>query len=1191
MLPKTAQGLSHRCLDVSPVFECFNLDALEECQEMKLTKRLLGATVAVLLAQGIPGWGQETRAILGGTVSDPQGSAVPAAKIEIRNLETNVVTSTQTNGSGTYTAPPINPGTYSVTVTAAGFKVAVKSNLELRSSDRKAVDFGLQIGAATETVSVTAEAPLLDNVTASRSSTINQSLVEAVPTYAKNVFQLTRYTAGASGGTTVRPFDGGDNGVSILGGNNNEVLLNGSPNTYRETTGAANTISPPPDAVGEVKIITNVYDAELGRTGGGVVSVSIKSGTNQYHGSVSWLMRNPALNANTFEANATGAPNASFRMNEPGVELDGPFTIPKLYNGKNRTFFTFAEDIYRDNRPTGNTLTSPTLLERSGDFSRTYVSGTSGAAIAIYDPLTTLQSAAGAYTRTPFAGSVIPPSRINPIAANLAKFYLTPNQIAARTQPNVGVYPNYDHEPFNSYIFRFDHKLSEKQNFFINFMRDLRGQTNGGGAGLPAFQAQGTEFASNSFSHYRGNIAGGITLTSVLSPSMVNTARTSWNRHVFGISYYAIGYDPAKLGFPSSLSKQIQTVAFPQISVANYFTLGGGNSTLNYSNNFVVGDTLTKTVGKHTWKFGGEFRNLMNNQSSPPASFVVNASAGFTQANPLVANAQSGDAMASFLLGYPSSVSSSFNSFPAQGQHYFSGFAQDDWRIARKLTLNLGGRWEYESPITDRFDQAITGFDSSTVSRVGSANGPAIKGGLLFASNSNRLPYKRDLNNFAPRVGLAYQVMEKMVIRSGWGITYTPTADIAPTTGFSYATAPATSVSAAGIEPLVTPGCSGANCGMLANPFPTGILAPPGRSLGLLTNVGQGVSFISPTRVMPYSHTVSFGVQYQLPFRSVIEISYNGRFGRALPSSYNRNSVTAAQYLQYGAALTGTSVANPYANLLPGTGLNGATITLQQSLLPYTQFTGVTESNMSLGSSKYQSFVFQFEKRLSRGLSVMMNGTLGKSTTYNSYLNNGLDAPGQFITRDGGTPPHVFNLVFTYTENLFNKQSRLVKTILNGWQVSGYSQWISGGLLNVGGAYATGINPTLGERTFKRWFNTCTLNQNTNLRQNCVSDSEPVAWLIQKPFTLNTEPVPQWSDFRGRAVPEVSLSFFKRFVIKERIGFELRMDANNATNQATFGAPNTTATSSLFGVTTLQQGFSYSSIGPRQIQLGAKINF
>ncbi len=1157
---------------------------------MKFRRILLGTVFATCAHWNLI-WGQETRAVITGTVTDPQGAAVVAAKLEVRNLETNVVTTAQTNGSGIYTAPPINPGQYSVTVTAPGFKVAVENNLELRSSDRKALDFKLQLGQASETVSVMAEAPLLDNVSASRSNTISESLVAAVPTYAKDVFQLARYSAGATGGTTVRPFDGGDNNVSILGGSNNEVLLNGSPNTYRESTGAANTISPPPDAVGEVKIITNVYDAELGRTGGGVVSVSIKSGTNQYHGSVSWLMRNPALNANTFEANATGAPNSSFRSNEPGIEVDGPVRIPGLYNGKNRTFFTYAQDVYRDSRPTGNTLTSPTSLERIGDFSRTYVSGTSGPVISIYDPLTTIQNADGSYVRTLFPGSVIPPSRINPIAANIAKYYLVPTQIAARTQRNVGVYPNYDHEPFNSHVFRFDHRLSSSQSLFVTIMRDLRSQTNGGGAGLPAFQALGTDYASNSFSHFRGNIAAGINLTSVISPSTVNTARASWNRHQFGISYYAIGYDPAQLGFPGSLTKQLQTVAFPQISVSNYFTLGGGNSTLNYSNNFVAGDTLSKTLGTHTLKFGAEFRNLMNNQSSPPASFTISASAGFTQANPLLADAQSGDAMASFLLGYPSGVSSSFNSFPAQGQHYYSVFAQDDWRIVKKLTLNLGIRWEYESPITDRFNQAIRGFDATTVSHIGSASGPAVNGGLLFASSSNRLPYKRDLKGFSPRLGFAYQVLEKMVIRGGWGITFTPTADVAPTTGFSYSTAPSTSVSAAGIAPLTTPGCTGASCGMLTNPFPTGILAPPGSSLGLLTNVGQGISFISPTRVMPYSHSVSVGVQYQLPFRSVLEISYNGRFGRNLPTSYSRNSITFAQYQQYGSALTGTSVPNPYAGLLPGTSLNGATRTLQQSLLPYPQFTGITENNMSFGTSKYNSVVFQFEKRLSQGLAVIVNGTFGKSTTHGIYLNNGLDAPGQFITRDGGTPPHTINLIFTYTENLFKNRNSLFKTALNGWQVSGYTQWVSGALLGVSGAYSTGLDPALPNPTFKRWFNTCTFNQNNNARQNCASDTEPVAWLIQKPFTLNTQPVPQWTDFRGRAVPEVSISFFKRFRIRERVGFELRMDADNATNQPTFGAPNTSATSSLFGVTTLTQGFSYSSVSPRQIQLGAKISF
>ena len=193
---------------------------------------------------------------------------------------------------------------------------------------------------------------------------------------------------------------------------------------------------------------------------------------------------------------------------------------------------------------------------------------------------------------------------------------------------------------------------------------------------------------------------------------------------------------------------------------------------------------------------------------------------------------------------------------------------------------------------------------------------------------------------------------------------------------------------------------------------------------------------------------------------------------------------------------------------------------MQQSLLPYPQFTGITENNMPLGTSKYNALVFQFEKRLSQGLSVLVNGTFGKSTTYSTYLNNGIDAPGQFITRDGGAPPHTINLIFTYKEALFKNQNRLVKAALNGWQVSGYTQWVSGGLLNVSGAYSTGLDPSLPTPTFKRWFNTCTLNQNTNARQNCASATEPVVWLIQKPFTLNTQPAPQWSDGASTAAAD-----------------------------------------------------------------------
>jgi len=1157
------------------------------------TSLQLTAVICIFTASA---WSQETRAILSGTVTDPQDAAVPLAAVELKNLGTNVVTKVGTNDAGVYTTPPVNPGNYLVTVSAAGFKVAVENNVELRSADRKLLDFHLQLGAASETVAVIADAPLLDTATASKSSIINSDLVAAVPTYALDVFQLVRYSAGANGGTTVRPFDGSDNGASILGGpgNTNEVLMDGSPNTYRESTSPANTISPPPDAVGEVKVITNAYDAEYGRTGGGVISVSLKSGTNQYHGAVQWLVRNPILNANAFEANASGAPNASFHMNEPTAELDGPVRIPKVYDGRNRTFFTYAVDIYRDDRPTTNTMTVPTELERKGNFSQTFVSGTSGPTVAIYDPLTTVQNGSS-YTRSPFPNGIIPPSLINPIAAKVASLYLEPGYVSPRGQPNLGVYPNYDHEPFNSHVFRGDHKLSAKQTIFVTVARDLRGQTNGLGQGLQAYQALGDPYVSNSYTHWRGNVAASFNVTSVISPTLISTTRASFNRHEFGIQYYSFGYDPTQLGFPASLVKHVQDVTFPQFAVANYVQLGGGNGTLNYSTNIVAGEALTKIVGKHAVKFGGEARALYNNQKSPPNSFNISASAGFTQADPLVPSATSGDALASFLLGYPSAVSTSYNSYPAEGQRFYAAFVQDDWRVSTKLTLNLGFRWEYESPITDRFNNIVDGFNSATASNLEGPSGPPVTGGLLFATSSNRLPYPRDLDNIAPRLGFAYQVASKLVLRGGWGITYTPTADVAPTTGFSISTAPATSVSNAGSVPITTAGCTGNNCGLLSNPFPTGVLLPPGRSLGLLTNVGQSISFISPTRTTPYSHTVSIGFQYELPFRTVLEVSYNGRFSRGVATAYNRDSISSAQYQQYGSTLT-SSVTNPFAGLLPGTSLNGSTITLAQSLLPYPQYTGVTENSMPLGKARYNALVFQLEKRLSSGLSFVVNGTFGKATTYSTYLNNGMDAPGQFITRDGGTPPYQINLIGTYTEQLLKRANRAVRTMLDGWQIAGYAQFVSGALLNVSGTAnnpvtSTGIDPSLPHPTFQRWFNTCTLNANSNQRQNCASATEPVAWIIQKPYTLVTQPNPQWSDFRGRSVPEISISLFKTFNIRERLRFQLRADADNATNQPTFPAPNTTPTSSLFGVTTLTQGFGYSSISPRQIQLGARLMF
>jgi hypothetical protein len=1154
--------------------------------------------VGILLGLCVNGalvWGQESRAVISGSVSDPQGAAVPGAKVEAKNLETNVVITVQTNERGLYTVPPVNPGQYSVTVSAPGFKTTVQSNVELRIADHKGLDFKLELGATTETVTVTAEAPLMDTQSSMQGTVINKELVQGLPTIGRDIFDLVQFTAGVqTGGRStygMRPFDGGENNASIQGGggNTNEVLLDGSPNTHRETSAAAQvTIVPPPEAVGEIKILTNVYDAEYGRTGGGVMVVALKSGTKDFHGSAWWYWRNDILNANTFESNAKGAAKTAFRLNQPGAQLQGPVRFPGIYDGRDRTFFMYSIDIFRDSRPQVSNMVVPTDLQKQGDFSQTYVSGTSGPTVTIYDPTTTTPSGSG-YTRMPFPNNKVP--YINPIAAKVLPLFLKPDPgIVARGQPNLLVTPNKDIEPYNVHVFKLDQVLNVKHRFFVNVGRSNRHQTNGLGLALSAYQAAGHPYASSSYMHWRINHSLTFNLTSFLSPTFLSTARVSWNRHEFAIDNYSFKYDPAALGFPGSLVAQTQSKSFPSISFGSGFSqIGGwysGGNILNFSDTWSVGETLSKVIGEHSLKFGGEARLMLNNQSSLTGFASISFSPGFTQANPLVSSASSGDGFASFLLGYPSSLSSDYYNLPAQGQRYYGLFFQDDWRLTRKLTLNLGLRWDYESPVTDRYDRYVRGFDPTTVTNLGSATGPQIKGGLLFADSNHRLPYKRDLNNIGPRVGYAYQVSSKLVLRGGWAITYAPTATIPPTTGFSISTSPSTSVAAAGLVPITLPGCSPPSCGMLSNPFPDGILRPRGRSLGLQTNVGQSISYVWPDRTVPYSHSFSTGFQYELPFRSLVEISYNGRRSRQLATSKSLNSVTYAQYLANGSNLTGVTVANPYAGLLPGTSLNGATMTLQQSLLPYPQFTGITESGRSIGTSRYDSLEVRFEKRLSSGLTVLFTGTFAKGTNYSSYLNSGMDAMGQFIARDAGSYPYTVNLSGSYRLPFFYKATGLTRALLGGWQLAGTAHWVAGGIIGVSGATSTGLDPAIPDRSCTRWFNTCTYNNNTGKRQNCASDTEPVAWIIQKPFTLLTQPEPQWGSVRGRIAPVIDFSLSKSFSITERLRMELRVESFNAVNTPQFASPNMSATSSLFGVTTLTQ-----TNMPHNTQLSLRLSF
>jgi hypothetical protein len=1137
-------------------------------------------------------YGQESRASISGTITDPQGAVIPAAVVQAKNLETNVTSSAVTNDRGIYTVPPLNPGMYSVTVMAPGFKIVVQRSVELRVADRVALDFKLELGTNAETVTVLAEVPLLETQSATQGTVLSKELVAAVPTRGRDVFDLAQLTAGVTGRVQstfgLRPFDNGENGVRINGGiaNTNEVLLDGAPNTQRESSSPTNvTIVPPPEAVGEVKIQTNLYDAEYGRTGGGVMSVTLRSGTNQYHGAAWWILRNDVLNANTFESNAAGGAKTSYRLHEPGVTIAGPLRIPKLYDGRDKTFFMYTLDIFRDVRPSPSSMVVPTDLQKVGDFSQTYVSGIGGAVVQIYDPLTTVQSGT-AYSRTPFPGSRIPLSRINPIAARIMQVELQPNLgIVPRGQPNLLVTPNPDLEPYNAHVFRLDQTLTSKHKFFVNFGRTNRHQTNGLGLGLANYLQTGHPEASTSYTHWRINHAVTFNLTSTLTPTLISTARMSWTRHQFAIHPYSFGYDPTELGFSPSIVKQAQAPSFPVINIGGFSGLGRAGDTLNFSDTWSVGESVSKIIGAHTVKFGGDARDMFNNQSNPAGFATFNFSVNDTRSNPQVASTSQGDGLASLLLGYPSSLSSSYVNQAAQGQRYYALFVHDDWRVSQRLTLNLGLRWDYESPVSDRFDRLVSGFDTTTMTRLGGASGPSVRGGLLFADSSHRLPYKRDLNNFGPRVGYAYRIGSKIVLRGGWGITYAPTADVAPSTGFSTTTSPSATVGNAGIMPVVAPGCDGNACGMLSHPFPDGILLPPGRSQGLLTNVGQGISYIYPQRTVPFLHSFSSGIQYELPFRSVIEVSYSASRTRNLPTSRNMNSITADQYTSNGAALSST-VPNPFAGLLPGSSLNGATMTLQQSLLPFPQYTGLTETGRSIGTARYDSLLMRVEKRLSAGLTTLFTMTLTDSTQRVSYQNSGMDPIGKFIVRDGGTPPWQYNLSATYELPFFRKSRGFTRSALGGWQTSGFVSWFPGSIVTIGGANSTGIDPALPHPTYNRWFNTCTINNNTGRRQNCIDDSEAVAWVIQKPFTLVTQPDPEWSSVRTRVPAEFNLAIFKSFAIRESFRAEFRAEAFNAFNSPRFGGPSTSATASTFGVVTLAQANA-----PRSIQLSLRLSF
>jgi hypothetical protein len=1120
---------------------------------------------------------QEHRARLSGVVQDSSGAIVPGASVLARETTTNSVSEARTNEAGTYAIPFLLPGTYTVEVEMRGFKKITQRSVELRVADRVQLDFRLETGDVQDTVTVSGEAPLLESATASRGTVIGRAQVQDLPLIGRNPFMLSLLAPGVTWSQS-RPSQGSVpfangamdviwiNGARPLG---TEFLLDGVPNSNTEVTGPNNlSFVPSPDSTAEFRVQTNNYDAQYGRTSGGVINVSTRSGTNQLHGSLYHYLRNAAFNANLSESNRIGVPRTAYRWNQPGLAITGPVYIPKLYNGKDRTFFTFTWEKILENAPSPATQTVPTALQRNGDFSQTVAGNLQP--ITLFDPAS-VSTANGASVRNVFPGSIIPANRMNPISRRLVQYYPLPNNPGnSRGFNNSIIAPNDRQEEYDQFIARIDHSIGSKHRMFGRYTGNKRNQSiNQNGFVLEA---------SPNFRHYRVNQGGAFDVTSAINPTTVLSTRIGFIRHEFAIRMHGDGFDPTALGFPSSLVSQLPNKFFPRLTFEDYAAFGPQRVTgsqYTHSETRSISHTVSKIVSAHQLKFGGEYRAMMNNQQNPTSYFAqFNFSRAFTRRDPLLADAQSGNAVASLLLGLPDSGLNAFNVAPAYNNRYYVGFLQDDWRVNTRLTLNLGIRWDYESPISERFNRMNAGFDTTSRNPL-QVPGLDLRGGLLFTSDANRLPMRRDLNNWQPRLGAAYLLSKNMVLRGGYGLMYMPTFDVGQTNGFSTTTPYVASLNG-GITPLNN----------LSNPFPDGLLQPVGSTRGLATLMGTNFNYSNTERVIPMVQQFSLGIQRQLPWRMVADVSYVGNRTRNLQVAKGINEVSA-ENLSLGNALV-AQVANPFRGLIPGTGLNNATVARQQLLRPFPQFGSINELNRSLGRSNYNALQIHLEKRMSNGVHFSVAYTYSNIIEAISYLNP-QDDWGNLAQVVAGINQKQRTVVNGgWDIGLFkNSSNGFVKTLLGGWQVNGMITFQPGFPITApSGFYSSGIDPSLpdGVRTRERWFNTCYLDT-VGVRRGCSSPSEAVAWIQQPNFTLRTLS-PRLRSLQTRRTPLADVSVFKSFAIKEGINLQFRGEAFNVSNTPWFGEPNVSLTSAQAGLVSPTQ-FN----DPRFIQLALRLSF
>jgi hypothetical protein len=1128
--------------------------------------------LAVLVAATLPFHAQEYRATINGVITDPSGASVPGARVTAINLGTGVALHSEANAQGHYVIPYLLPGQYKVRVEREGFKSIERSPIELRIADRSEVNVQLEVGAISDKVVVTAAAPLLETSSASGGQVIDNRKITDLPLNGRNPLQLMGLATGVlyqgSTLTYFRPFDT-EIQFSVNGGQRgmNEIQLDGVPNnalTYYSLLPQFAYV-PPVEATHEFKVQTNTYDAQYGRTAGGVVNLSIKPGTNKLHGAVYEYMRRTELTANTYANNANGQVRPNRLADQYGFEIDGPVYLPKLYKGRDRTFFMFAYERYRDVQPQPGLGAVPTPEQRAGDFSQTLVSA--GRLSTIYDPLTIAPNPAFdpskavsltnlQFLRMPFGGNRILSQRFNPVALKVLGDVPLPNQ-AGDSVTHLNNWFAGDANSATDYynvISRVDHNIGDRLRIFARWDRMFR---DGGKKNAYSWETPAKQYSHSG----RNNDGGVIDAVATLNPRTILSARIGFNRYVYSSIY---GYqDLSYLGIPVTSQLQIPG-KYPLISWENYIGTSVNDNDYSPSENWSAQASLLKIVGAHSLKFGAEYRMMRYaDVGVQNGGGTYSFTRGWTSSNPQVDDRNTGNAIASFLLGYMNAATAPLNASPYLVWKYPVVYFQDDWKVNARLTLNLGLRWDYEGPPVERYDRQNRGFDAAAKSPI-AVPGYDLRGGLLFAgvNGQPRGAFNSTLNTWQPRVGVAYKLSQSrpLVFRGGVGRYFLPTSEFGGSLGFSRVTSAQTSTP--DYLPLNT----------FSNPFPGGLLRPTGASAGLATQAGDAVTFNDQTRRVPYVWQFSSGFQYEITPGLVLDASYVGSRSHEIQVSKAISFLTVEQ-LALGTPSLSQVVPNPFYGVLSASTSRGAQSTIQRRnlIVQYPQFSSVTMATQSLGRSWYNSFQLKIEKRMAHGVSALLSYTVSKNMEALAYLN----PQDRQLSREIGqydTPQRlVISGIYEFPVGPHKKWLNRgpASHIIGGWIIDGTMIAQSGIPVGWASGYYLNGDPKLSSgQNLNHWFNT-----------------SPSIWVVQPTDTLRTAKL-RSPTVRNYFKPQYDTTLIRNFRIKEGHQIQFKVTAFNVTNTPIFGPPNTSPSSSLFGVVPVTQINL-----PRDVELGFRYAF